>query len=85
VSAVLAVLPPVAAAVLLAFIVVMRFRGVRRARRDAIAARHPSRRRVPRRAVPGLDPDGEPLTEAELREYTGIMFRSADQPGRPAP
>lgn len=77
-SVLLAALPPLAAALLLAVIVVMRFREVRRARRDDAVARHPSRRHP----VPGLKVDGEPLTEDELREYTGIMFRSADQRGR---
>jgi hypothetical protein len=42
------------------------------ARLDAVR-RHPSR-------VPGLPRDGEPLTEAELSEYTGIMLRPVRDP-----
>jgi hypothetical protein len=42
------------------------------ARLDAVQ-RHPSR-------VPGLPRDGEPLTEAELDEYTGIMSRPVRDP-----
>jgi hypothetical protein len=42
------------------------------ARLDAVR-RHPSR-------VPGLPRDGEPLTEAELDEYTGIMSRPVRDP-----
>jgi hypothetical protein len=42
------------------------------ARLDAVR-RHPSR-------VPGLPRDGEPLTEAELSEYTGILLRPVRDP-----
>lgn len=45
-------------------------------RRALALARHPSRRQVLRRMVPGLCPDGEPLNKEDLAEYTGILFAS---------
>lgn len=77
-SELLAALPPLAALLLLAFVIgARRWLARREARRRAVA-RHPSRRHP----VPGLDVDGEPLSEAELREYTGIMFRSSGNQGK---
>jgi hypothetical protein len=77
VSELLAALPPLAALLLLAFVIASRrWLGRREARRRAAAARHPSRRH------PGRPVDGEPLSEAELREYTGIMFRSSGNQGK---
>jgi hypothetical protein len=45
------------------------------ARQDA-AARHPSRRK----AVSGLPVDGQPLSKAELDEFTEILLRPAREP-----
>lgn len=41
-----------------------------------LAARHPSWRR----RVPGLPVDGEPLTAAELYQFTAIMLRPVREP-----
>jgi hypothetical protein len=35
---------------------------------------------VPMPAVPGLSRDGDPLTETELSEFTGIMLRPVREP-----
>lgn len=57
-----------------------RYRAWHAARRTA-ATRHPSRRRcLSRWPVPGLPTDGEPLTAAELYQFTGIMLRPARDP-----
>jgi hypothetical protein len=74
-------LPAWGAAFTLAVIGVVQFREVRREKREAAAdamARHPSQQS--RRRVPGLPVDGEPLTEAELAEFTGIMFSPVVDP-----
>jgi hypothetical protein len=74
-------LPAWGAAFTLAVIGIVQFRGVRRERREAAAralTRHPSQQS--RRRVPGLPVDGEPLSEAELAEFTGIMFSPVVDP-----
>jgi hypothetical protein len=46
-------------------------------RRALALARHPSRRQVLRRMVPGLDPDGEPLNEepgSEAERLAALEF-----------
>jgi hypothetical protein len=74
-------LPAWGAAFVVTVIGVVQFREVRREKREAAAdalARHPSQQS--RRRVPGLPVDGEPLTEAELAEFTGIMFSPVVDP-----
>jgi hypothetical protein len=67
---------------------VQRAHEIRQARREAAAARHPSRRALPRRTrphVPGLPVDGEPLSEKDLNAFIGIMTRSTTRPQDQAP
>lgn len=63
--------------VLFAVASVTRMLARRRNRRRYARERHPVSR-----PVPGLPDDGEPLDEAELREYMGIVFASWFRPER---
>lgn len=64
------------AAAAVAWLAVARWRARAEALRDP-GPRHPSRRRVP-----GLFPDGEPLTAEENDEFTGVGFASWFRPAR---
>jgi hypothetical protein len=63
------------AAALVAIDRVGRLWDARQARREAARRRHPSR--LSARWVPGLPVDGEPLSDEDLAEFTGIMMRSS--------